>query len=177
MPVGKWYTADWVDLEEPDVESNELRFRGADLGAAIFARGEGITWADGEVVMAATIGGPERLGQIFTYLPSRAEGTPGEKAKPGRLRLFAQSTADSVLRHADNLTLAPWGDLVVCEDTADHCGLVGVRPDGAQYALADNAHTDAELAGICFSPDGSVMFVNIQDRGLTLAITGPWRHA
>jgi len=177
MPINKWYTADWVDLEEPDVASNELRLRGTNLGAAIFARGEGITWADGEVVMAATIGGPERLGQIFTYQPSPVEGMAEEASQPGRLRLFAQSTSDSILRHADNLTLSPWGDLVVCEDTSDHCGLVGVRPDGVQYALADNAHTEAELAGICFSPDGSVMFVNIQDRGLTLAITGPWRQA
>ena len=175
MAIGKWFTADWIDLEEPDIASNELRFRGADLGAAIFARGEGITWADGEIVMAATIGGPERLGQVFTYLPSPAEGTPGERKRPGRLRLFAQSTSDSVLRHADNLTLSPWGDLVLCEDTAEHCGLVGVRPDGSQYALADNAHTNSELAGICFSPDGAVMFVNIQHRGMTLAITGPWR--
>ena len=49
-----------------------------------------------------------------------------------------------------------------------------MRPDGQQYAIADNAHTPSELAGVCFSPDGAVMFVNIQDRGLTLAITGPW---
>lgn len=176
MRIGKWYAAEWIDLEEPDVATNDLRLRGAGKGAAIFARGEGLTWADGEVVMAATIGGPERLGQIFTYLPSAAEGTAAEKKRPGRLRLFAQSTADGVLRHADNLTLGPWGDLVVCEDTADHCGLVGVRPDGRQYMLADNAYTESELAGICFSPDGATMFVNIQDRGMTLAITGPWRR-
>ena len=175
MRVGKYHAVEWVDLDNPDVASNDLRFRGAELGAAVFARGEGITWADGEIVMTATIGGPERLGQVFSYVPSPAEGTPAERKQPGRLRLFAQSTPDSVLRHADNLTLGPWGDLVVCEDTADSCSLVGVGPDGSQYAIADNAYTDSELAGICFSPDGTVMFVNIQDRGMTLAITGPWR--
>ena len=31
------------------------------------------------------------------------------------------------------------------------------------------------LAGSCFSPDGSVLFVNMQGDGLTLAITGPWQ--
>ena len=36
----------------------------------------------------------------------------------------------------------------------------------------------SELAGVCFSPDGSTLFVNIQhDPGLTLAITGPWNEA
>jgi secreted PhoX family phosphatase len=175
MPRDKWFECAWVDLEEPDVSSNDLRHQGREIGAAIFARGEGITWADGEVVMAATIGGPERLGQIFTYLPSPVEGTAHEASQPGRLRLFAQSNSDSVLRHADNLKLSPWGDIIVCEDTADHCGLVGISPDGRQYPLADNAYTQSELAGICFSPDGAIMFVNIQHRGLTLAITGPWR--
>ena len=73
--------------------------------------------------------------------------------------------------------MSPWGDLVVCEDTASHCGLVGVRADGSQYPIADNAYARAELAGICFSPDGSTMFVNIQQRGITLAISGPWSTA
>jgi len=164
----------WVDLDEADVSSNDLRFQGQEKGAAIFARGEGLNFADGTLAMTATIGGGERLGQIFTYQPSPAEGTANEQESPGRLTLFAESTSDSLLRHADNLTLSPWGDLIVCEDTADHCGLVGIRPDGHQYILADNAYTRSELAGICFSPDGKTMFVNIQVNGMTLAVTGPW---
>ncbi len=124
--------------------------------------------------MTATIGGALRLGQVFTYRPSAAEGTRGEEHSPGRLALLAESDNESLLRHADNLTMSPWGDLVVCEDTRDHCGLVGLRLDGTQYAIADNAYTSSELAGVCFSPDGSTLFVNIQHRGMTVAITGPW---
>ena len=33
-----------------------------------------------------------------------------------------------------------------------------------------------EFAGSCFSPDGSVLFVNMQGPGLTLAIRGPWKE-
>jgi len=174
MHADRSYETSWVDLEEPDVSENDLRFRGVEKGAAVFARGEGICYADGEIVMAATIGGPQRLGQLFVYTPSPAEGTRAEEDDPGKIRLLAESTSDSVLRHADNLTLSPWGDLIACEDTAGHCGLVGVTPTGEQYALADNAYSNSELAGICFSPDGNVMFANIQERGMTLAITGPW---
>jgi hypothetical protein len=174
MAMDRSYETSWVELEEPDVRENDLRLRGAEKGAAIFARGEGICYADGEIVMTATIGGMQRLGQLFAYTPGRAEGRKGEDRRPGKIRLLAESTSDSVLRHADNLTMSPWGDLVVCEDTADHCGLVGITPGGEQYALADNAYSRSELAGICFSPDGKVMFVNIQERGMTLAITGPW---
>jgi secreted PhoX family phosphatase len=70
--------------------------------------------------------------------------------------------------------MAPWGDLVVCEDTSGHGGLVGIRPDGSQYHLADNPYSNSELAGVCFSPNGQTLFVNIQYPGMTLAITGPF---
>lgn len=171
---GQWLDAGWLDIDEPDVDRNDLRLRGREKGAAVFARGEGLCYADGYLAFTCTIGGPQRLGQIFAYRPSPAEGTAAETAHPGQLGLIAESHADSLLLNPDNITLAPWGDLVVCEDTSRHCGLVGIRPEGAHYRLADNPYTSAELAGVCFSPDGSVLFVNVQQRGLTLAITGPW---
>lgn len=66
--------------------------------------------------------------------------------------------------------------MIVCEDqytdvVANH--LRGVAPDGRLYPFARlNAQTD--LAGACFSPDGSTLFVNVYSPGKTLAITGPW---
>jgi secreted PhoX family phosphatase len=175
MPSRQWFDTRWIDLEEPDPDENELRLAGFERGAARFARGEGLTYADGSLFMTATIGGPDRLGQVFEYRPSAVEGQDGETRAPGRLRLFAECQPDSLLRNADNLAVGPWGDLVICEDTASHCGLVGMTADGLQYPIADNPYSTSELAGICFSPDGQVMFVNIQVRGLTLAITGPWK--
>ena len=174
MQPWQWHESGWIDLEDVDNIANDLRLRGYADGAARFARGEGLCYADGSLFMTCTIGGPERLGQVFEYRLSPADGAPGEREDPGQLRLIAESRSDSLLRHADNITMSPWGDLVICEDTADHCGLVGITPDGRQYPLADNAYTISELAGICFSPDDSVMFVNIQHDGLTLAISGPW---
>ncbi|MDH5344727.1 MAG: DUF839 domain-containing protein, partial [Gammaproteobacteria bacterium] len=174
---GQWLETDWVDLEEPDVNRNNLRLQGLEKGAAIFARGEGLCHTGSQLAFTCTIGGPERLGQVFLYEPGPAEGTAGEKDRPGRFGLLCESNSGSILRNADNIRMSPWGDLVVCEDTAEHCGLVGVRADGSQYPIADNAYNTAELAGICFSPDGSVMFVNVQQVGVTLAITGPWSRS
>lgn len=164
----------WIDLDDVDPERNNLRLRGATMGAATFARGEGICVAGEEVVFTCTIGGPARLGQIFSYRPSPQEGQPGERDAPGQLTLIAEASAESILRNADNLTIAPWGDLIACEDTASNCGLVGIRPDGSQYQFANNAYTTSELAGVCFAPDGKTLFVNIQYPGMTLAITGPF---
>ncbi len=78
----------------------------------------------------------------------------------------------------DNLTVAPWGHLLVCEDNysreiRNH--LKGVTPDGEVYTIGRNVFQgNSELAGCCFSPDASVLFVNIQYPGITLAIRGPW---
>ena len=174
LTPGRPMSVGWVDLDNVDGDSNDLRLRGRAAGAAIFARGEGLCCTGREFAFSCTIGGPDRLGQVFLYSPSRFEGKPGETDHPGHLQLLAEATPDSLLRNADNMVAAPWGDLIVCEDTADHCGLVGIRPNGNQYAIADNAYSNSELAGVCFSPDGSIMFVNVQYPGLTLAITGPW---
>lgn len=169
-----WHSTEWIDLDNVDSDEDDLRFRGYAAGAARFARGEGLCYADGSIFFTCTIGGPAWLGQVFEYRLSEYDGSAGESDAPGRIRLVAESTRKSILRNADNITMSPWGDLIVCEDTTGYCGLVGITPGGQQYQLADNTYEPSELAGICFSPDGSVMFVNIQLRGLTLAITGPW---
>ena len=107
-------------------------------------------------------------------MPSPVEGQQEESERPGTLTLIAESQPQSILHNADNLTMSPWGDLILCEDASDNCGLVGIRPDGSQYRLAHNGYSDSELAGACFAPDGKTLFVNVQYPGKTLAITGPF---
>ena len=174
IEVGKPYPVVWVDLDDVNSDRNDLRLRGAAAGAATFARGEGLCAAADAFAFTCTIGGRKRLGQVFSYVPSPFEGQANEADRPGRLTLLAESSPGSLLHNGDNLTMAPWGDLIICEDTDDRCGIVGMRPDGSQYALASNAYTNSELAGVCFAPDGKTMFVNIQYPGSTVAITGPW---
>ncbi len=174
VPLRRPLETYWIDLDNVDPDKNDLRLRGAELGAAMFARGEGLCHAGDRFAFTCTIGGPARLGQVFTYLPSPHEGSAREKDVPGALELIAESGHGSLLHNADNLTMAPWGDLIVCEDTAENCGLVGIRPDGSQYAIANNPYSTSELAGVCFAPDGDTLFLNIQYPGTTLAITGDW---
>ncbi len=174
IPLGRPLKTRWIDLDDVDSDGNTLRLRGAEKGAATFARGEGLCAAGDRFAFTCTNGGPARLGQVFTYKPGPFEGTAAETEEPGELTLIAEAVEQSLLRNADNLTMAPWGDLIVCEDTANHCGLVGIRPDGTQYEIADNPYSSSELAGVCFSPDGQTLFVNIQYPGMTIAINGPW---
>jgi len=177
VPLRRPLHTRWIDLDDVDPVENDLRLRGAESGAAMFARGEGLCVAGDRFAFTCTIGGPARLGQVFTFKPSPFEGTSEEVNAPGELELIAEADTNSLLRNADNLTMAPWGDLIVCEDTATNNGLIGIRPDGSQYEIANNGHSKSELAGVCFSPDGKTLFVNIQYPGMTVAITGDWNKA
>lgn len=165
----------WMDCEDVRSPDDSLRTRGAAAGAAIFARGEGIAWSDDGIYIVCTNGGKAKRGQVWRYHPSPVEGKPEETADPGTLELFIEPNDASVVDMPDNCTVAPWGDLILCEDGAGPDSfLLGVTRDGTVYKIGRNAISSSELAGATFSPDGSTLFVNIQRDGLTLAITGPW---
>ena len=166
---------EWFDLDDPRSPKDDLRTRGASRGGAIFARGEGMWHGGDSIYWACTEGGAKLCGQLWRYTPSQAEGTPGEADHPGRLELFVEPNDGAILRNADNITVAPWGDLIVCEDNLEDNRLLGVTRRGEVYALARNTRSKSELAGATFSPDGTTLFVNIQEPGSTLAIRGPWR--
>lgn len=163
----------WMDLH--GIDQDDLRFRGYATDAARFARGEGMWYGNSAVYFACTNGGSAKKGQIWKYVPSPYEGTKLESSQPGSLELFVEPNDGNIIDNADNLTVAPWGDLVVCEDSDGDNFLLGITPDATVYRIGRNAVSDSELAGATFSPDGSTLFMNIQENGLTLAITGPWK--
>lgn len=177
VEVGEKLQTEWIDVADVDSPDDDLRFRGFRDGAARFARGEGMWYGNDGVYFACTNGGPKELGQIWKYTPSPAEAAPGEEDDPGKLELFVESMDSTIIENADNLTVAPWGDLIVCEDTGEKQDLNGITPRGEVYKLGRNAKSNSELAGATFSPDGSTLFMNIQHSGLTMAITGPWQKA
>lgn len=175
---GESMEVEWIDLDGVQSPDDDLRYRGHEAGAARFARGEGIFYGEaggvGEVYIACTNGGAAQKGQIWRYRPSPAEGSPAEGDDPGTLELFVEPNDGTIIENADNLCVAPWGDLVVCEDGTGDDYLLGITPRGEIYHLARNLNGNGEFAGACFSPDGSTFFVNMQADGWTLAITGPW---
>lgn len=175
FPLGKAVEVEWIDLDNVEAPDDDLRLRGFELGAARFARGEGMWMGENEVFFACTNGGLNLQGQIFRYIPSPHEGQPQEKEMPGKLELFAEPNNTLMLKNCDNLTVAPWGDVVTCEDHP-HPFVVGITPQGEYYQLAENVGFESEFAGGVFSPDGETFFLNIQGAGMTVAITGPWRQ-
>lgn len=171
---GKAFNVHWVDIENVESPEDDLRHQAFNKNAARFARGEGMWYGNGGIYFACTTGGPNKLGQIWKYTPSPYEGHAEEKDMPGRLELFIEPNDHSLCQNADNITIAPWGDLIICEDGPGTDRLIGITPQGHAYLLAENKVSNGELCGCCFSPDGQTLFFNMQAEGLTVAMTGPW---
>jgi len=176
MAPGAWKAVRWIDLDGTDAPDDDLRQRGHRAGAVLFARGEGVHFGNGSLYFCCTSGGKAKLGQVMRYSPSRFEGRPGERDAPGMVQIFVESTDPMLFNFGDNLTVAPTGHLIICEDqytdvVDNH--LRGVAPSGAIYAFA-RLRAQTELAGACFSPDGSTLFVNLYSPAKTVAVTGPW---
>lgn len=164
FPVRKPMAVDWIDLDDIDAPNDDLRIRGRQKGAAVFARGEGAWQGLDAIYWVCTSGGANGGGQIWRYFP-----------KTNQVELYLEPNNHALLQNGDNITIAPWGDLFICEDAKKDDNMIrGVTKNGEFYTLASNAFNNSELAGACFKPGGSTMFVNLQNPGHTLAITGPW---
>lgn len=161
FPLHRPVAIQWVRLEDVDPSSDTLRYEAQSKGAAIFKRGEGMWYGNNSIYWTCTSGGNAGKGQIFQYDPVNFT-----------LKLLIDVPPKGILEYPDNLTVAPFGDVMVCEDGAGEQYICGITPDGKMYTFARNALNQSELAGICFAPDGQTMFVNIQSPGITLAIWG-----
>jgi secreted PhoX family phosphatase len=163
LSPGQSRAVEWVSVPDPFASKIPTRHQAQQQGAALVTRGEG-AWMDGDgIVFSSTTGGKAGLGQILRL--SIADTS---------LTLVAEAKSQEDFNGPDNITVAPWGDFVVAEDTSGPAHIYGVNRKGECYPILRNRLSDGEIAGVCFSSDGQVMFCNLQWDGLTLAIRGPF---
>jgi uncharacterized protein len=202
--VGRKLPVRWFEIPEPDPEyvndddpGGTFR-QGRALGAALFNRLEGCWYDDatGSTYFVSTSGGDapngdvnsadnyrEGYGQVWEFRPRARSG--------GLLILHYESPGVEALDSPDNMCVTPAGGLLLAEDDAsdtngeDDNRLVGITQSGESFVFARNTFSASELAGVCFSPDGKTLFVNLYGastgtaaehagEGMTCAITGPW---
>lgn len=171
----KWLA---VPVVNPGEDETSVREQVVNLGATLIQKCEGCwTGLDGSVWFVASYGGgPDaedeedrsavaHAGQIWRYDP-----------KTGTIELVLIFPIGTPYDSPDNITIAPHGFALACTDGDDDQWLVAIGEDGESYPFALNQLNDSELAGAAFSPNGETLFVNIQEPGMTLAITGPWNR-
>jgi secreted PhoX family phosphatase len=190
----------WIEIPDPDpeyVDINDPRGtfdQGWARGAAKFNRLEGCWYSDDSVFFVSTSGGDAKSGDLNPDGFSEGYGQVWEyRIRRRELILHYESPGGEVMDSPDNLTVTPRGGLMVCEDDASSADgessnrVIGISPGGSAFAFAENVLSESELAGVCFSPDGDTMFVNLYGdstgtpadhagEGTTCAITGPWRR-
>ena len=176
IKIGSKYEVEWVDIEDFHAKKTTTKHQGSSQGASPFNGSEGIITDKKSVFFTCKDGGFKEHGQIFRYYPSKYEGTTKEIQQPGVLELFYESKNKDEYWGGDNIVIAPWGDLIICEDNGSRgCKLLGINKYGKIYVIGQVEDSSSEIAGVCFSPDGSTMFLNIQDEGRTIAILGDWQ--
>ena len=179
---------EWVDIDDPDPENaatnpNAVFKQGLAKGGAIFQRLEGCWYGDGSIFFNATSGGDAGTGQVWQYRPlGSREGQL--RGSGGQLILVFESPGVEVLDSPDNITVSPRGGLVICEDGDGVQYLRGLTQRGEIFDFVRTAGELPEFCGACFSPDGEILFFNIQGDtrkpytadGATYAIWGLWEE-
>ena len=151
---------EWVVLQDVNPDEDTLRFEAQDKGAAIFRRGEGAWYGNGNIYVVCTSGGDIGAGQVWAY--NDADQT---------ITLVVESTSETELDNPDNITVNPVdGSLYLLEDGGGEQFVVGVTPAGDLFKLCRNNLNTSEFAGGCFSADATKFFFNIQTPGITIML-------
>ncbi|WP_128377862.1 alkaline phosphatase PhoX [Streptomyces cavernae] len=182
--IGTVYGVDWVDVPDRDARTVAVRKQ---FGAGEVTRArklEGMWWGDGGAYIVSSYAreespGAAHDGQVWFYDPKRRTLT-----LKVLLGVNPDPSVDGAFDGPDNITVSPYGGLILAEDGEGVSHLFGATGSGRTYPIARNdlnVGTEeepeySEFAGVTFSPDGKTLFANIQKPGILFAITGPWKR-
>lgn len=160
----------WVEIPDPLAATESTRAQVADVTRS--RKLEGIWWGEGSAYVVASYArtddgsAAEHDGQVWKLDP-----VANTMSLVVHFPVNDHMTLDAP-DGPDNITVAPWGGLILAEDGEGSQHLISVTPDGTFQALARNARDDGEFAGPCFYDD--TLYVNLQRPGVTFAIKGPF---
>ncbi|MGP8302637.1 alkaline phosphatase PhoX [Streptomyces inhibens] len=181
--AGTVYGVDWVEVPDRDARTVSVRKQFKDGEVTRARKLEGLWWADGGAYVVSSFARAESPvqhdGQVWFYDPRRRTLT-----LKVLLGVNQDPSKDGAFDGPDNITVSPYGGLIIAEDGEGVQHLFGATDDGRTYPIArndlNNGTADkpefSEFTGPVFSPDGRTLFANIQEPGIMLAITGPWKR-
>ncbi|WLW55972.1 alkaline phosphatase PhoX [Streptomyces sp. YU58] len=181
--IGTVYGVDWVDVPDRDGRTVEVRKQFGEGEITRARKLEGMWWGDGGAYIVSSYARDESPvqhdGQVWFYDPKRRTLT-----LKVLLGVNPDPSVDGAFDGPDNITVSPYGGIVLAEDGEGVSHLFGATDSGRTYPIARNdlnIGTEeepeySEFAGVTFSCDGKTLYANIQDPGILVAITGPWKR-
>jgi uncharacterized protein len=174
---GTRYKVTWVDVPVRDGLAVSIRKQFTNDQITRSRKLEGQWWGDGGVYFVASFARHsdgsvnEHDGQVWFYDPRHETITLttifGVNSDP---------TVEGNFDGPDNITVSPYGGVILAEDGEGLSHLVGVDEGGNAFAMARNELNDSEFTGPTFTGDGRILYANIQTPGIVFAIQGPWGH-
>lgn len=174
---------EWKAIPDRDARTTPTRKQLPDTEITRSKKLEGAWWGDGGAYIVSSFSretdnpGVSKVhdGQIWFYDPKRSTIT---------LKLLFGKNPDPAVDGAfdgpDNVSVSPYGGVILAEDGEGIQHLVGATDSGRTFPVARNDFSDAtknvEFTGPVYSLDGKILFANIQEPGYMFAITGPWRR-
>ncbi len=173
--LGTTYRVEWVDVPDRDARETAVRRQFDDDEVTRGRKLEGMWWGDGGAYVVSSYA-REKDGDPATHDGQVWFLDPRE----GTITLFLRFAADDGEELAadgpDNITVSPYGGVMIAEDGDRRPHLLGATPAGTMFLLARSEHDrdNSEFCGPVFSPDGRTLFVNLQKPGYSYAIRGPF---
>ncbi len=171
---GTTYRTQWVTVPERDGTTTSTRKQ---FGPGEITRSrklEGMWWGDGGAYFVASFArtsdgsAAQHDGQVWFLDPL---------ADTIELKLrfaYTPSDQDSDPDGPDNITVSPYGGVILAEDGEGVNHLVGSTETGQVFFFARNDLNDSEFTGPNFSQNKKTLFANIQSLGYVFAIQGPF---
>jgi secreted PhoX family phosphatase len=173
--IGTTYQMDWVTVPDRDATETSVRKQFTDDQVTRGRKLEGMWWGDGGVYVVSSFARTDdgdsvtHDGQVW-FLDPRA-GT-----LTLRLRFAPADDREAELDGPDNITVSPFGGVMIAEDGDGRPHLLGATDRGALFLMARSElqDDDSEFCGPVFSPDQRTLFANLQRPGYVFAIQGPF---
>jgi uncharacterized protein len=174
---GTKYRVAWVEVPDRDATTTSVRKQFTNDQITRSRKLEGMWWGDDGAYFTASFArftdgsAAQHDGQVWFLDPKR--GTLELKLH----FVYTPEDQDTDPDGPDNITVSPFGGVIIAEDGDGTNHLVGSTDRGDVFFFARNEHPDdSEFAGPTFSHDRRILFANVQAPGFVYAIQGPWRR-
>lgn len=184
VEIGTTYEVKWITVPDRDARTTPIRKQFTNSDVTRGRKLEGAWWGDGGAYIVTSFArtespGVAHDGQVWFYDPNRRRLT-----LKLRFGVNPDPSVDGAFDGPDNISVSPYGGVILAEDGSGVQHLVGATSGNRSYPIARNDLNNgspedpefSEFTGPTFSLDGRILFANVQTPGIMYAIKGPWRY-